>query len=160
VVMESTAQYWKPVWMVLEGSVRLHLAQARSNKGQPGRKTDWGDARRLVRRHLSGDLVLSFVPEPEQRQWRMLTRGRQQLIQEQVRLQSQIECVLEEGQIKLSAVISDLLGVSGRRILEALALGQTDAEQLVKLFDYRVKASPEQLIGALRVAGNPCTSTC
>jgi transposase len=150
VVMESTAQYWKPVWMTLEGSVELHLAQARSNKGQPGRKTDFGDARRLVRRYRAGDLALSFVPEAGQRQQRMLARGRQQLIRERVRLQNHIESLLEEGQIKLSSVVSDVLGLSGRRILEALAGGETDAEVLAKLADRRLKAEPEQLRAALR----------
>jgi len=64
-VMESTAQYWKPVWQALEGKYRLHLAQAHSNKAPKGRKRDFSDAERLVRRHIAGELILSFVPDPE-----------------------------------------------------------------------------------------------
>ncbi len=87
--MESTAQYWKPVWLALEGQCRLHLAQARSNRGPRGRKTDFRDAMRVVSRLLSGDLILSFVPDAEQRGWRTLTRTKHQLTRDRVRLQSQ-----------------------------------------------------------------------
>src|SRR5690242_7404683 len=110
---ESTAQYWRPVWVALEGQCRLHLAQARSNRGPRGRKTDFRDAKRIVSRLLSGDLILSYVPEPEQRCWRTLTRTRYQLREDRVRLQNQLETLLEEVQIKLSSLISDLLGKSG-----------------------------------------------
>ncbi len=134
-VMESTAQYWKPVWMALEPNLRLHLAQARSNKAPKGRKSDRADAKRLVRRFAAGELMLSFIPEPEQRSWRMVTRGRLQLIRERVQLQNQIESLLEEGRIKLSSVISDLMGISGRRILRAMAQGETSAEKLAALGD-------------------------
>ncbi|MCL4853175.1 MAG: transposase, partial [Bryobacteraceae bacterium] len=120
-VRESTAQYWKPVWLELEPHLRLHLAQ--SNQAPKGRKSDLADAKRLVRRFVAGELMLSFIPEPEQRAWRMVTRGRLQLVRERVQLQNQIESLLEEGRIKLSSVISDLLGASGRRILRAMAKG-------------------------------------
>ena len=120
-VMESTAQYWKPVWLELEPHMRLHLAQAQSNKAPKGRKSDMADAQRLVRRFVAGELMLSFIPEPEQRAWRMVTRGRLQLTRERVQLQNQIESLLEEGRIKLSSVITDLLGASGRRILRERA---------------------------------------
>ena len=109
-VMESTAQYWKPVWMELEPHMRLHLAQAQSNKAPKGRKSDLADTKRLLRRFAAGELMLSFIPEPEQRAWRMITRGRLQLVRERVQLQNQIESLLEEGRIKLSSVITDLLG--------------------------------------------------
>ena len=118
VAMESTAQYWKPVWITLEAHFRLHLAQARSNKAPKGRKSDFRDAVRIVKRLLADDLTLSYVPDAEQRRWRLLTRMRQQLSRDRVRLQNQIEGLLEEGQIKLSSVVSDLLGVSGYRIYE------------------------------------------
>ena len=78
--MESTAQYWKPVWMELEPHMKLHLAQAQSNKAPKGRKSDLADAKRLVRRFAAGELMLSFIPEPAQRSWRMVTRGRLQLV--------------------------------------------------------------------------------
>ena len=148
-VMESTAQYWKPVWMELEPQMRLHLAQAQSNRAPGGRKTDLGDAKRLLRRFVAGELFLSFVPEAEQRAWRMVTRGRVQLIRERVLLQNQIESLLEEGRIKLSSVISDLLGLSGRRILRALAGGQTNPEKLAALGDDRLKCGRPALVDAL-----------
>jgi hypothetical protein len=107
--MESTAQYWRSVWIGLEGQCRLHLAQARSNRGPRGRKTDFRDAKRVVSRLLSGDLILSFVQDGEQRCWRTITRTKYQLTRDRVRLQSQLESLLEECQIKLSSVVSDLL---------------------------------------------------
>jgi transposase len=107
--------------MELEPHRRLHLAQAQSNKAPQGRKSDRADAQRLVRRFAAGERMLSFVPEAGQRAGRMVTRGRLQLVRERVQLHNQIESLLEEGRIKLSSVISDLLGVSGRRILRALA---------------------------------------
>jgi transposase len=148
-VMESTAQYWKPVWMELEPHMRLHLAQAQSNKAPKGRKSDLADCKRLVRRFAAGELMLSFVPEAGQRSWRMVTRGRLQLIRERVQLQNQIESLLEEGRIKLSSVISDLLGVSGRRILRAIGGGETNPETLAALGDEHLKCGRERLVDAL-----------
>jgi transposase len=148
-VMESTAQYWKPVWMELEPHMRLHLAQAQSNKAPKGRKSDLGDANRLVRRFVAGDLMLSFVPDAEQRCWRMSTRGRLQLVRERVQLQNQIESLLEEGRIKLSSVISDLLGASGRRILRALGRGESSPMALAALGDQHLKCGLEVLVDAL-----------
>ena len=147
--MESTAQYWKPVWMVLERQCRLHLAQAKSNRGPRGRKTDFRDAKRIICRLLSGDLILSYVPEPEQRCWRTLTRTRYQLREDRVRLQNQLENLLEEVQIKLSSLISDLLGKSGLRILRALADGESDPARLAELGHCRLHASKEELRDAL-----------
>lgn len=147
--MESTAQYWRPIWVALEGQCRLHLAQARSNRGPRGRKTDFRDAKRIVSRLLSGDLILSYVPEAEQRCWRTLTRTRYQLRQDRVRLQNHVECLLEEVQIKLSSMLSDLLGKSGRRILRAVADGESDPGRLADLGDYRLHASKEELCDAL-----------
>jgi len=92
------------------------LAQAFSNRAPQGRKHDFRDAERLVRRLVAGELTLSFVPEPEQRTWRTMTRMKVQLTRDKSRLHSQLECLLEEMRIKLSSVISDLLGVSGYRI--------------------------------------------
>jgi transposase len=148
-VMESTAQYWKPVWLELEPHLRLHLAQAQSNKAPKGRKSDFADVKRLVRRLVAGELMLSFIPEPEQRGWRMVTRGRLQLIRERVQLQNQIESLLEEGRMKLSAVISDLLGASGRRILRAMAKGETSPEALAALGDKSLKCGLPTLVDAL-----------
>jgi transposase len=149
VVMESTAKYWKPVWMALETSFRLHLAQAMSNRAPRGRKTDFGDCRRLVRRWVAGDLRLSYVPEGEQRKWRLLTHTRLQYVRQVVRLRNQMEGVLEEAGIKLSGVVSDLFGMSGLRILDALAGGQKDAAALAALGDDRLRVSKEALEDAL-----------
>jgi transposase len=163
-VMESTAQYWRPVWEALErywkpgcrqregagpNAGALYLAQATSNRAPRGRKRDFADAERLLRRLVAQELVLSFVPSPEQRLWRTVTRRKQQLIRDRVRLQNQLECFLEEAHIKLSSFVSDLLGQSGRRMLAALAQGEKDPMALAALADRRLRASSEQLCDAL-----------
>jgi transposase len=156
VVMESTAQYWKPVWMDLEPHLaKLHLAQAHSNRAPKGRKNDFKDAKRLARRLLADELILSFVPDSEQRIWRTMTRGKHQLVRDRIRLQNQMEGLLEEMRIKLSSVISDLLGVSGRRILAALAKGETDPIKLAELGDDRLKCSKQELADALTGSPEP-----
>lgn len=151
VVMESTAQYWRPVWVELERMPRRHLAQAHSNGARRGRKSDFRDAERLVRRLVAGELVLSYVPDEQQQGWRWLTRTRYQLLCERMRQQSQIEGLLEDAQIKLSSAITDLLGASGRRILEALAgePGPLDAQKLAELGHVKLRASREELADAL-----------
>jgi transposase len=149
VVMESTAQYWRSVWLELEPHMSLHLAQAFSNRAPRGRKHDFKDAERLARRFIAKELILSFVPGEEQRIWRNLTRMKLQLIRDRVRLHGQIECLLEEMRIKLSVVVTDLFGASGLRILHALAQDETDANNLALLGDERLKCSEEQLIEAL-----------
>jgi transposase len=154
-VMESTAQYWKPVWHELEPHLRLNLAQAFSNRAPRGRKHDFGDAARLVRRLVAGELILSFVPKPEQRMWRTLTRTKVQLTREQSRLYGQLEGLLEEMRIKLSCVLSDLLGASGYRILRALAQGETDPERLAALGDPHLRCTQEQLVEALTGSPQP-----
>jgi len=156
VVMESTAQYWKPVWLDLEPHFpKLQLAQAYSNRAPKGRKNDFRDAKRLARRLLAGELMLSFVPNAEQRLWRTVTRSKHQLVRDRVRLQNQLEALLEEMRIKLSSVISDLLGVSGQRILKALSKGETDPEKLAELGDDRLQCSKKELADALTGAPTP-----
>jgi transposase len=169
VVMESTAQYWKPVWEALERqwkpvcekqpganpmSGSLHLAQAKSNRARSGRKNDFGDAERLIKRYVAQELVLSFVPTPEQRLWRTVTRRKQQCVRDRVRLQNQLEAFLEEAHIKLSSLVSDLLGHSGRRMLAALAKGSTDPAAIAALADRGLRATPAQLCDALSAAGD------
>lgn len=149
VVMESTAQYWKPVWLALEGDFRLFLAQAWSNRAPRGKKTDSKDAQRLVRRHAAGELTMSFVPAADQRLMRNLMRRRAQLTRDRVRIQNQVESLLEETRIKLSSVVSDLFGASGLRILWALAKQETDPVKLAALADARVQCEPEKLVEAL-----------
>jgi transposase len=164
VVMESTAQYWKPLWSALERywkpssqkregtgkmSGTLHLAQALSNRGRRGRKKDFRDAERPVKRLVSQELTLSFVPDPEPRLWRTLTRTRHQRTRDKVRLQNQREALLEEAHIKLSSLVSDRLGTSARRMLHALAEGETDPAALATLADQRLRATPAELRDAL-----------
>jgi transposase len=151
-VMESTAQYWRPVWQELERLCQLHLAQAYSNRAPKGRKRDFQDAERLVRRHVAGELILSFVPDEEQRLWRMMTRTRQQLTRDRIRLRNQMEGFLEESRIKLSSQVSDLFGVSGKRMLQALAAGATDPGAIAALAGPALRASQEQLADALSAA--------
>lgn len=163
-VMESTAQYWKPVWATLERywkpmrqqregahprSGTLHLALAKSNRGPRGRKKDFLDAERLVKRLVARELTLSFVPDAEQRLWRTVTRRKHQLTRDRVRLQNQLDSLLEEAHIKLSSMVSDLLGVSARRMLKALAEGEADPLALAALADGRLHATPGELCNAL-----------
>jgi transposase len=164
VVMESTAQYWRPVWQTLERywkaecqkwegsgpmSGTLHLAQAQSNRGPRGRKKDFVDAKRLLKRLVAQELIMSFVPDAEQRLWRTVVRRKYQLTCDRVRLQNQLESLLEEAQLKLSSLVSDLLGVSARRMLKALAEGETSPAALAALADHRLRATPQQLCDAL-----------
>src|SRR6201997_2819508 len=124
----------------------LHLAQAR---GRKGRKKDFPDAERLVKRLVADELILSFVPDAEQRLWRTVTRRKYQLTRNKVRLQNQLEALLEEAHIKLSSLVSDLLGVSARRMLKAIADGGTDPVALAALADKKLRATPAQLCDAL-----------
>ena len=166
VVMESTAQCWRPVWEALERywkpdcqkrqgahstSGTLHLAQAQSNRGRRGRKKDFRDAERLVKRLVANELVLSFVPDVEQRVWGTVMRTKYQARRNRVQLQNRLEALLEEAHIKISSLVSDLLGVSARRMLKAIAEGQTDPATVVALADERLQATPEQLRDALGV---------
>ena len=114
-----------------------------------GRKSDYVDALRLARRFLAAELRLSFVPDAEQRTWRCVSRNKHQKRQRRVQIQNQIEALLEECQIKLSSVITDLLGLTGYRILQALARGETDPAKLVELAAVNLKASKEQLAEAV-----------
>lgn len=132
VVMESTAQYWRPVWYGLEAHFRLHLTHPLKTRAPRGRKRDFRDAQRLSDRWCSGDLEESFIPGAEQRSWRWLTRTRVHLKRKIGVIRCQVEGLLEQGGIKLTSVVSDLFGVSGWAMLEELVRGQTDVEELVK----------------------------
>ena len=153
VSMESTAQYWKPVCHKRETAApksgTLHLAQALSNRGRRGRKKDFLDCERLIKRLVSDELILSFVPSAEQRLWRTVTRTKYQLTCDKSRLQNQLEALLEEAHLKLSSLVSDLLGVSARRMLQALADGETNPAAIAALANERLRATPAQLCDAL-----------
>jgi len=163
-VMESTAQYWRPVWETLErvwqparrqcpdarpSAGALHLAQAQSNQGPRGRKKDFPDAERLVKRLVAHELTLSFVPDTDQRLWRTLTRRKYQLTRDRVQLHNRLECLLEEAHIKLSSLVTDLLGASSRRMLDAIANGETKPEAIAALGSARLHATPQPFCDAV-----------
>jgi transposase len=169
VVMESTAQYWRPVWEALERYWRptrrtradaspvsgtLHLAQAQSNRAAGGRKRDFPDAERLVKRLVAQELILSFVPDAEQRLWRTVMRRKYQITRNRVQLHNRLESLLEEAHIKISSVVSDLLGTSARRMLHAVGDGETDPTALAALADSRLRATPDQLRDAFGACGD------
>jgi transposase len=154
-VLESTAQYGRTVWLELEPHMLLPWAHAFSNRAPRGRKHDFQDAERLVRRRFTDELILSFVAKGEQRIGRNLTRMKMQLTRDRIRLQSPMECLREEMRSKLSSVVTDLLGASGLRILRALAAGETEAQRLAALGDNRLKCTKEQWLDALTGSSQP-----
>src|SRR6476661_5935700 len=126
-----------------------YLWNFRKYRGRRGRKRDFPDAERLAKRLVARELTLSFVPDAEQRLWRTVTRRKYQLRRDHVRQQNQLESLLEEAHIKLSSLVSDLLGASARRMLKALAEGATDPAALASLADKNLRATPAQLCDAL-----------
>lgn len=150
VVMEATGVYWKPVWHVLEGTFELVLANAQHVRNVPGRKSDVNDAMWLSDLLAHGLVRGSFVPPTPIQEVRDLTRTRKQLAREVVQHTNRIEKVLEDTNIKIASAISDVLGKSGRAILDALVAGETDPEKLVALCSGRLKASRKVLVEALR----------
>ena len=127
----------------------LHLCQAKSNHGPRGRKNDFLDGERMIRRLVAEELVLSFVPDEAQRLLRTVTRRKHQLTRAKVGFRNQLECLLEQGHIKLSSLVSDLLGVSARRMLKALAEGERDPGGAGGHGGAGLRATPEQLRDAL-----------
>jgi transposase len=128
VAMESTGQYWRPVWNVLEGEIaHLVLLNPAHVKGLAGRKTDQRDAEWLARLQEREHLLGSFIPPRDIRELRDLTRTRVHWLEDRNRVQNRITQVCEAGNIKISSVASDLFGVSGRRMLQALIEGKRDA---------------------------------
>jgi transposase len=148
--MESTGVYWKPIWNLLEGQVELLLVNALHIKQVPGRKTDVKDAEWIAQLLQHGLLRNSFVPGAPQREVRELTRQRRQLIQTKASVANRIQKVLEDANIKLASVATDVLGVSGRAMLEALIAGQDDPEILADLAQRKLRAKIPQLRLALQ----------
>jgi transposase len=148
VAMESTGVYWKPVFNILEGRVAVILVNAEHIKKVPGRKTDVKDCQWIAQLLQHGLLKASFVPPQPIRELRDLTRQRTQLIQERTAAANRIQKVLEDANIKLAGVATDVLGVSGRDMLEALIAGETDPEKLADLARKRLR----EKIPALRLA--------
>jgi transposase len=151
VAMEATGVYWKPVWHILsDGEVALVLANAAHVKNVPGRKTDVNDAAWLADLMAHGLIRPSFVPEEPTQQMRDLLRTRKQFVGERSSHTQRIQKTLEDANIKLDSVISDILGVSGRRMIEALIAGQTDPEALAALAHERIHATRAELEASLR----------
>jgi transposase len=149
VAMEATGVYWRPVWHILEGEFDLTLANPHEVKNVPGRKTDVKDAAWLADLLAHGLIRSSFVaPEPIA-ELRDLTRTRKQMVGERSQHVQRIQKVLEDANVKLASVVSDIMGVSGRAILEAIVRGVSDADRLAKLADGRLRASRQDLIAAL-----------
>jgi transposase len=149
VAMESTGDYWKPVFNMLEGSFEVLLVNAQHVKAVPGRKTDVKDAAWLAELLQHGLLRASFIPPVAQRELRDLTRYRSTFIRERVTLINRVQKLLEDANIKLAAVASDLMGVSGRAMLAALLAGHTDPQALADLAKGRLRAKRDQLAQAL-----------
>ena len=149
VAMEATGVYWKPVWHVLEDHCTLILANAMHIRNIPGRKSDINDATWIADLLAHGLIRSSFVPPAPIQDLRDLTRTRKQLVREMARHTQRIQKTLEDANVKLTEVISDILGKSGRAILRALVAGETDPERLADLTRGRLKATRAELVSAL-----------
>jgi transposase len=149
VAMEATGVYWKPVWHVLEGRVTLILANAMHIRNIPGRKSDMNDATWIADLLAHGLIRSSFVPPAPIADLRDLTRTRKQLVREITRHTQRIQKTLEHANVKLTEIISDILGTSGRAVLRGLIAGDTDPQRLADLTSGRLKASRAQLVDAL-----------
>jgi transposase len=143
VAMEATGVYWKPVWHMLEGAFELLLANPAHIRNVPGRKSDVNDATWIADLLAHGLIRASLVPPGPIQELRDLTRTRKQLTREIAQHKQRIQKVLEDANVKLASVVSDVFGESGRRMLKALSAGQTDASQLAALRDGRLSASRE-----------------
>src|ERR1700739_164565 len=150
VAMEATGVYWKPVWNILsDGDFELIVANAAHIKNVPGRKTDMNDTMWIADLVACGLIRASFVPDEKLQELRSLMRTRKQLSREQARHIQRIQRTLEEANIKLASVISEVMGKSGRRMIEAMIAGVRDPRKLAALADRRIKASPKELYDAL-----------
>jgi transposase len=151
VAMEATGVYWKPVWHILsDGDFSLVLANAAHVKNVPGRKTDVNDAAWLADLLAHGLIRGSFVPDQQTQEMRNLLRTRKQLVRERSSHVQRLQKTLEDANIKLDSAISDIMGLSGRAMIEALIAGECDPERLAQLAHRRIKAPPEALREALR----------
>ena len=153
--MESTGVYWKPIWNLLEGQFQILLCNAQHIKQVPGRKTDVKDCQWIAELLMHGLLHGSFVPPRPLRELRDLTRQRSQLVAEKTRVANRIQKVLEDANIKLSSVASDVLGVSGRQMILAIINGEQDEQKLADLARQRLRKKIPQLREALAGRVNP-----
>jgi transposase len=150
VAMEATGVYWMPVWKILsDGDFSLVVANAAHIKNVPGRKTDMNDAMWIADLLACGLIKASFVPEEDVQELRSLLRTRKQLGREQTRHVQRIQKTLSEANIQLDSVLSDIMGASGRRMIEAMIVGVHNPRQLAALASAQIKATPKQLYDAL-----------
>jgi transposase len=149
VAMESTGVYWKPIWNLLEGHVTVWLVNARHVKNVPGRKTDVKDCQWIAHLMQHGLLKPSFVPPRPQRELRDLTRGRSQLVADKSRVANRVQKVLEDANIKLASVATDVLGASGRDMIRALIEGKSDPGTMAELARFRLRNKIPELTAAL-----------
>jgi len=150
VAMEATGVYWKPVWHMLEGSFELVLANAQHIRNVPGRKTDVNDATWIADLLVHGLIRSSFVPPVAIQELRDLTRSRKQLVRETAQHNQRIQKTLEDANLKVGSVLADILGKSGRAILQAIVDGQSDPEKLADLAQGSAKRKRAELVEALR----------
>jgi len=151
IAMEATGIYWKPVWHVLgDGEFELVLANAAHVKNVPGRKTDVNDATWLADLMAHGLIRGSFVPDAHPQELRALLRTRKQFVRERSSHIQRLQKTLEDANIKLDSALSDVMGLSGQAMIEALIAGESDPDTLAGLAHRRVKARPEDLREALR----------
>jgi len=151
VAMEATGVYWKPVWNILsDGTFELIVANAAHIKNVPGRKTDMNDAMWIADLVACGLIRASFVPDERTQELRSLLRTRKQMTREQTSHIQRMQRTLEEGNIKLDSVISDIIGGSGRCMIEAMIAGETSPVRLADLAHRRIRAPREALCEALR----------
>jgi len=150
VAMESTGVYWKPLYNLLEATgMTVYVVNAAHMKAVPGRKTDIHDAEWICDLMRHGLLKPSFIPSRPQRELRVLVRYRISLTQERADEVNRIQKVLEGGNVKLASVVSNVLGKSGRAMLEAIVAGGYTTMEIAALADYRLRATPEDLRRAL-----------
>jgi len=149
VAMEATGVYWQPVWHVLDGNFELVLANAMHIKNVPGRKTDVNDATWIADLLAHGLIRGSFVPPAPVQDLRMLTRTRKQLVRERASHVQRVDKILQDANLKLGSVLTDIMGQSGRAILDAIVHGEADPNKLVLLVDKRVKTSRDKIADAL-----------
>lgn len=158
VAMESTGVYWKPIWNLLEAEfsgIELVLANAEHVKQVPGRKTDVCDAEWLADLHSCGLIRGSRVPDRENRELQELSRARRKLIEERSRILCRMQKVLEGANVKLASVVSSITTKAGMAVLNALAGGEKDPEELLKLTETGLKAKPEEILAALEGSMGP-----
>ena len=149
VAMESTGVYWQPVFNVLEGQFKTWLVNAQHIKKVPGRKTDMKDAEWIAQLLQCGLLKPSFVPDRQHRELRDLARQQSKLVQQRNAVQNRMEKVLETANIKLGSVASDVLGASGRKMIEALLAGEKDVDVLAELAQGKLRNKIPELTRAL-----------